>query len=171
MAQFAGDLSYIGADIAGWTFASTKFPSFLVGLAVLFDLALVRATITTSIPVVAGAAISHEREVPDATVANFGNTVPSAAGEAAAGLGGVTIIRRRIMVTKSKIAVAAATAAFSLASPAFAQAFDPTQGTGNVLPSYYGQSGALQAGIARYNQIAPSGLNSPARRLVSPRGQ
>ena len=149
----------------------TKFPSFLVGLAVLFDPALVRATITTSIPVVAGAAISHEREVPDATVANFGNTVPNAAGEAAAGLGGVTIIRRRIMVTKSKIAVAAATAAFSLASPAFAQASDPTQGTGNVLPSYYGQSGALQAGIARYNQIAPSGLNSPARRLVSPRGQ
>jgi len=34
-----------------------------------------------------------------------------------------------------------------IATPAFAQSFDPEAGSGNVLPSYYGPDGALHAGI------------------------
>jgi hypothetical protein len=66
------------------------------------------------------------------------------------------------MVTKSKIAVIAAIAAFSLASPAFAQSFDSSWGTGNELPSYYDQSGGLHAGIAPHSQTVAhrSGLNA-----------
>jgi hypothetical protein len=65
------------------------------------------------------------------------------------------------MVTKSKIAVIAAVAALSCASPAFAQSFDSDFGTGNDLPSYYDQNGALHAG-AQHNQIGMhrSGLNA-----------
>ena len=33
-----------------------------------------------------------------------------------------------------------------IATPAFAQSFNPEAGTGNVLPSYYGPDGALHAG-------------------------
>jgi hypothetical protein len=70
--------------------------------------------------------------------------------------------RRRILVTRSKIALIAAIAAFSCASPAFAQSFDGDWGTGNELQSYYDQSGALRAGIAPHNQTAAhrSGLNA-----------
>ena len=50
------------------------------------------------------------------------------------------------MVTKSKIAVLAAVAALSCASPAFAQSFDSDFGTGNELPSYHDQNAALHAG-------------------------
>jgi len=66
------------------------------------------------------------------------------------------------MVRKSKLALIAALAAFSFASPAFAQSFDASDGTGNELPSYYDQNGALHAGIAPHNQIAAhrSGLNA-----------
>jgi hypothetical protein len=56
--------------------------------------------------------------------------------------------RRRIMVTKSKIAVIAAIAALSCASPAFAQSFDSDFGTGNELPTYYDSNGGLHAGNA-----------------------
>jgi hypothetical protein len=67
------------------------------------------------------------------------------------------------MVTKSKIAVFAAIAALSCASPAFAQSFDSDFGTGNELPSYYDQSGALHAGNAHMqSQVAVhrSGLSA-----------
>jgi|HubBroStandDraft_6_1064221.scaffolds.fasta_scaffold689031_2 hypothetical protein len=33
-----------------------------------------------------------------------------------------------------------------VARPVFAQSFDPEAGSGNVLPSYYGQDGVLHAG-------------------------
>ena len=33
-----------------------------------------------------------------------------------------------------------------VAKPVFAQSFDPEAGTGNVLPSYYSQDGALHIG-------------------------
>jgi hypothetical protein len=48
------------------------------------------------------------------------------------------------------------------ASPAFAQSFDPSDGTGNELPSYYGPHGGLHAGIVPRNQTAAhqSGLNA-----------
>jgi hypothetical protein len=76
------------------------------------------------------------------------------------------------MFTRSKIAVIAAIAALSCASPALAQSFTASNGTGNELPSYYDQNGALHAGIApQHNQTAAhrSGLNAFASvgRVVS----
>jgi hypothetical protein len=53
------------------------------------------------------------------------------------------------MVTKSQIAVIAVVLEFLSASPTFAQSFDPIDGTGNELPSYYDQYGALHAGNVR----------------------
>jgi hypothetical protein len=58
------------------------------------------------------------------------------------------------VVTKSKIAVIAAIAALSCASPALAQSFNRSDGTGNELPSYYDSRGGLHAGIvSEQNQI------------------
>ena len=50
-------------------------------------------------------------------------------------------------------------AVLAIATPVFAQSFDPEAGTGNVLPSYYGADGGLHAGsAAQYNdQIAERG--------------
>lgn len=71
------------------------------------------------------------------------------------------------MVTKRKIAVIAAIAALSYASPAFAQSFNRSDGTGNELPSYYDSQGGLHAGIvSEQKQIVAahrSGLNAFAR--------
>jgi hypothetical protein len=68
------------------------------------------------------------------------------------------------MSTKSKLIVAAAIATLGLASPAFAQSFNRSDGTGNELPSYYDSQGGLHAGIAtlQQNQNAThqSGLNA-----------
>ena len=55
------------------------------------------------------------------------------------------------MVTKSKIVVIATIAALSYAEPVFAQSFNRTEGTGNVLPDYYDSNGGLHAGIAPQN--------------------
>jgi hypothetical protein len=71
------------------------------------------------------------------------------------------------MVTKKKIAVIAAIAALSCASPALAQSFDRTDGSGNELPSYYDSQGGLHAGVvSEQKQIVAahrSGLNAFAR--------
>ena len=70
------------------------------------------------------------------------------------------------MATRSKLVVAAAIATFGLSSPAFAQAFDDSWGTGNVLPSYYDSNGGLHEGTAtQQNKIAVhrSGLSAFAR--------
>ena len=50
------------------------------------------------------------------------------------------------MINKSKLALIAAVLAAGVASPAFAQSFDPTDGTGNDLPAYYGPRGGLHYG-------------------------
>jgi hypothetical protein len=50
------------------------------------------------------------------------------------------------MINKSKLALIAAILAVGIASPAFAQSFDPTDGTGNGLPAYYGPRGGLHYG-------------------------
>lgn len=63
------------------------------------------------------------------------------------------------MSTRSKFVVAAAIAMLGFASPAFAQSFNRSDGTGNELPSYYDGQGGLHAGIAiQQNQTA--GLNA-----------
>ena len=67
------------------------------------------------------------------------------------------------MLTKSKIAVIAAIAALSFASPAFAQAFDNDYGTGNEQPTYYDSQGGLHLGYARAQShvaVHRSGLNA-----------
>ena len=67
------------------------------------------------------------------------------------------------MSTRSKFVVATAIAVLGLASPAFAQSFNRTEGTGNSLPSYYDSYGGLHTGIAPQQiQIAAdrSGLNA-----------
>jgi hypothetical protein len=56
------------------------------------------------------------------------------------------------MTTKSKLAVMLAIATLGLASPAFAQSFDPAIGTGNNLP--FG-----------YQQTNNDGMPSAARKL------
>jgi hypothetical protein len=50
------------------------------------------------------------------------------------------------MINKSKLALIAAALAAGIASPAFAQSFDTTDGTGNGLPAYYGPRGGLHYG-------------------------
>jgi hypothetical protein len=70
------------------------------------------------------------------------------------------------MSTRSKLVVAAAVAILGLATPAFAQSFNRSDGTGNELPSYYDRSGGLHAGIApQQKQLAVhrNGLNAFAR--------
>ena len=70
------------------------------------------------------------------------------------------------MMTKSKLFLIAAIAAVGFASPAFAQSFDPSAGTGNSLPAAYDANGGLHEGrvAPRSGQIAvrQSGLNAYA---------
>jgi hypothetical protein len=51
------------------------------------------------------------------------------------------------MVTKSKIAIVAAVLGSISISPALAQSFNRSDGTGNELPSYYDSQGGLHAGM------------------------
>jgi hypothetical protein len=70
------------------------------------------------------------------------------------------------MLSRSKFIVAAAIVILGLASPAFAQSFNRSDGTGNELPSYYDRSGGLHAGIAPQQKLMAvhrSGLNAFAR--------
>jgi hypothetical protein len=74
--------------------------------------------------------------------------------------------RRNAISTKSKFIVAAAIAMLGLASPAFAQSFNRSDGTGNELPSYYDGAGGLHAGIApQQKQLAVhrNGMSAFAR--------
>jgi len=67
------------------------------------------------------------------------------------------------MSTRSKFILAVAIAVLGLASPASAQSFNRSDGTGNELPSYYDSRGGLHAGIvSEQNQIRVhrSGLNA-----------
>jgi hypothetical protein len=59
------------------------------------------------------------------------------------------------MLIKTKLIAAVAVAAL-IATPAFAQSFSSTYGTGNSMPTYYGQDGGLHLGTAQQqgNQIA-----------------
>jgi hypothetical protein len=71
------------------------------------------------------------------------------------------------MSTKSKFIVAAAIAMLGLASPAFGQSFNRSDGTGNELPAYYDKDGGLHAGVAlEQKQVAVhrTGLSAFAKR-------
>jgi hypothetical protein len=74
------------------------------------------------------------------------------------------------MITKSKLALIAVMA---VTSPTFAQSYDPSVGTGNVLPFAYGTGAIKQRSVAvppQNDQIAAgrSGLHAFAR---VPRGE
>jgi hypothetical protein len=56
--------------------------------------------------------------------------------------------QEKIMINKSALALFAAVAAVGIASPALAQSFDKTDGTGNELPAYYDADGGLHFGTA-----------------------
>jgi hypothetical protein len=60
-----------------------------------------------------------------------------------------------------------------IATPVFAQSFDPEAGTGNVLPSYYGADGALHTGAAAPPQsykTAERHHGSPGYAMTAARG-
>jgi hypothetical protein len=86
---------------------------------------------------------------------------------------GAIIVKRRrdmrkLFACNKYLPVALALGAFAALgpAPAFAQSFNRTEGTGNVLPSYYDSNGGIHAGIApQQNQIAAhrSGLSAFAR--------
>jgi hypothetical protein len=56
------------------------------------------------------------------------------------------------MVTKSKVAIIAAVLGLIFVSPALAQSFSRTDGTGNELPSYYDSQGGLHTGMPSAQQ-------------------
>ena len=55
------------------------------------------------------------------------------------------------MMTKSKLALIAAIAVMTVASPALAQSYNPADGTGNVLPFAFGPGATKQ----RWTVVAP----------------
>ena len=69
------------------------------------------------------------------------------------------------MFPKSKIAVIAAVLGMVSASPAFAQSYNRTEGTGNSLPSYYDSQGGQHCGrLAACTGIPPQQIQIAARR-------
>ena len=72
------------------------------------------------------------------------------------------------MITKSKLALIAAIAVMTVTSSAFAQSYDSSVGTGNVLPFSYGTGATKQRSVAvppQNDQITAgrSGLHAFAR--------
>jgi hypothetical protein len=68
------------------------------------------------------------------------------------------------MINKSKLALIAVLAVMSAASPAFAQSFSKTDGTGNELPFTYGPNGTKPAWT-----VAPQNEQTAARQVGSDR--
>jgi hypothetical protein len=56
------------------------------------------------------------------------------------------------MIEKSRLTLIITVVAVCIASPAFAQSFDSSDGTGNSLPTYYGPHGGLHRGTATQNK-------------------
>jgi hypothetical protein len=69
------------------------------------------------------------------------------------------------MSTRSKFIVAAAVAVLGLASPASAQSYNRTEGSGNSLPMYYDSQGGQHCGrLAACAGIAPQQIQIAAHR-------
>jgi hypothetical protein len=74
------------------------------------------------------------------------------------------------MSLRSKFILAAGVATLGLSSPAFAQAFSSSYGTGNEQSSYYDDNGALHAGIPAHQfAVHRSGINAFASVPAQPR--
>ena len=72
------------------------------------------------------------------------------------------------MINKSKLTLIAAIAVMTVASPAFAQSYNPADGTGNALPFAYGPGATKQRSVGvppQTGQITAgrSGLHAFAR--------
>jgi hypothetical protein len=73
--------------------------------------------------------------------------------------------RRKIMLTKSKIAVIGAVLGMVSASPAFAQSFNSPEGSGNSLPMYYDSQGGEHCDrLAACTGIPPQQIQFAAHR-------
>jgi hypothetical protein len=69
------------------------------------------------------------------------------------------------MSTRSKFIVAAAVAVLDLTSPASAQSYNRTEGSGNSLPMYYDSQGGQHCGrLAACTGIAPQQIQIAADR-------
>ncbi len=69
------------------------------------------------------------------------------------------------MSSNSKFIVAAAIAMLGLASPASAQSYNRTEGSGNSLPMYYDSQGGQHCGqLAACTGIAPQQIQIAAHR-------
>jgi hypothetical protein len=67
--------------------------------------------------------------------------------------------------TRSKFVVAAAITVLGLASPAFAQSYNRTEGSGNSLPMYYDSQGGQHCGqLSACTGIAPQQIQIAADR-------
>jgi hypothetical protein len=74
-------------------------------------------------------------------------------------------VTRVAMSTKSNFIVAAAIAMIGLASPASAQSYNRTEGSGNSLPMYYDSQGGQHCGrLAACTGIAPQQIQIAAHR-------
>jgi hypothetical protein len=69
------------------------------------------------------------------------------------------------MIKKTTLALVAALAVTSFASPVFAQSYDPSVGTGNALPFAYGAGGIKQRSVA----VPPAGLIAGPQRQTAGR--
>jgi hypothetical protein len=69
------------------------------------------------------------------------------------------------MIRKTTLALVAALAVTSFASPVFAQSYNPSDGTGNVLPFAYGAGGIKQRSVA----VPPAGLTAGPQRQIARR--
>jgi hypothetical protein len=82
-------------------------------------------------------------------------------------------VRMVAMIVRSELALVVVVAVFGFASSASAQAFNPDDGSGTALPTYYGPHGGLHTGTAapQNEQVAghQSGLNAFAQ-APSPSG-
>ena len=69
------------------------------------------------------------------------------------------------MIKKTTLALVAALAVTSFASPVFAQSYNPADGTGNVLPFAYGAGAIKQRSVA----VPPAGLTAGPQRQTAGR--
>jgi hypothetical protein len=69
------------------------------------------------------------------------------------------------MIKKTTLALVAALAVTSFASPVFAQSYDPSVGTGNVLPFAFGPGGVKQRSVA----VPPAGLTAGPQHQIAGR--
>jgi hypothetical protein len=72
------------------------------------------------------------------------------------------------MSIRSKLVIATTVAMLGLASPAFAQSFDPDWGTGNSVSTFYDGQGALHVGSTASEQTQVAGRSGESAFAMIP---